>query len=128
MSLFSCSISKHFFPNHHPWPPNPNIKPLQCFKFEAFCGNISSRFLVKALHADGVGVVYPDETVSERNDSFEVQPEDGVVNGVPGAHADDAHEANNEIRLKKSGDLDENDINSRFKLRNGLEVCLLTIL
>lgn len=122
MSLFSYSISKHFFPNHHPWPPNPKIKPLQCFKFEAFYGNLSSRFLVKSLHEDGVGVVYPDDTVSDRNVSFEVQPDDGVVNGVPGAPAEDAHEANNEIRLKKSGDLDENDLNSRFKLRNGREV------
>ncbi|XP_073288180.1 uncharacterized protein [Primulina huaijiensis] len=125
MSLSSYSISKHSFPNRHPWPPNPKIKPLQFFRFEASCGNLSSRFLVKALHADGVGVVYPDDTVSDRNVSFEVQTEDelhGVVNGVPGTHAEDAREANHEIRLKKSGDLDETDVNSRFKLRNGREV------
>ncbi|XP_073064047.1 uncharacterized protein [Primulina eburnea] len=122
MSLSSYSISKHSFPNHHPWPPNPKIKPLQCLRFEASCGNLSSRFLVKALHADGVGVVYPDDSVSDRNVSFEVQTEDEVhevVNGVPGTHAEDAHEATHEIRLKKSADL---DVNSRFKLRNGREV------
>ncbi|KZV28858.1 GTP-binding protein 6 [Dorcoceras hygrometricum] len=78
-----------------------------------------------AVHADGVGVVYPDDAVSDRNTQFEVEPEDevhGVVNEVPGTHAEEAHEPGNETRLKKTGDLDENDINSRFKLRNGREV------
>ncbi|XP_073137286.1 uncharacterized protein [Henckelia pumila] len=128
MITMNSSIPRPSLPNHllsTRWPPNQRIKPVRFFRFESFCGNLSSCFLVKAVHADGVGVVYPDDSVSDRNASLEVQPEDevdGVVNGAPVTHAEEAHEANNEIRLKKSREPGENDVNSRFKLRNGREV------
>ncbi|PIN21695.1 putative GTP binding protein [Handroanthus impetiginosus] len=132
MSLCFCSILKPLILNRGQdfvsrWAPNPNIKPVQFFNLQIH----GKDFSFKSVHTDGVGVIYSDDTVSERSSPPDAEPEAGgqaheVVNGVTGTATEDSREATSEIRLKKSqgrvGNLEESDKEGRFKLRNGREV------
>ncbi|KAK4387495.1 GTPase HflX [Sesamum angolense] len=82
---------------------------------------------VKAVHNDGVGVLYSDDTVSERVAALDAEPEgQGQANGVAGTVTEGTHEQRTQIRLKKAeakkGSVEESDEEGRFKLRNGREV------
>lgn len=130
MSLCFCSILKPPFPNlvsRCRLAPNPNIRPFQSFNLQIhdkdFCN-------LKAAHADGIGVLYSDDTVSERTAPLGAEPGDhvsGAVNGVVGTATEETHEAPSRIRLKKmegrKGNVEDGDDENRFKLRNGREVC-----
>ncbi|KAG8389919.1 hypothetical protein BUALT_Bualt01G0029000 [Buddleja alternifolia] len=132
MSLCFCSISKPSFLTRqpefvNPWTPSPN--PIKFIQFSNLLRTRSKDFCFKAVHTDGVGVLHPDDAVSERSAAIDAEPEgqdEGVVNGVAGSTPEDSDEARTQIRSKKSdekrGNVEESDKESRFKLRNGREV------
>ncbi|XP_042010169.1 GTPase HflX-like isoform X1 [Salvia splendens] len=129
MSLCFCSILKPSFLNReldsfsrHRLAPNPNSKPYQFCNLRIDDNDFCS---IKAVHTDGVGVLYPDDTVSDWTN----QPEDQVdvpVDGIVGTAMEESHEAPSRTRLKKmegkKANVDDSDKENRFKLRNGREV------
>ncbi|EYU36741.1 hypothetical protein ABFS82_14G295400 [Erythranthe guttata] len=131
MSLCFCSILKPSLLNREHdfvsrWAPNPSIKPVQLFNLQTHGGC----FRFKAVHTDGVGVIYPDDTVSERTGPIAgAEPEaeaHGVISEAAGTAPEESQDAPSQIRSKRSeekkGSVDESDRESRFKLRNGREV------
>ncbi|KAL3634304.1 hypothetical protein CASFOL_021358 [Castilleja foliolosa] len=131
MSLCFCSILKPSFLNEHDFvsrlTPKPNIiiKPVQFCTLRAH----DKRSSLKAVQSDGVGVIFSDETVSERTAAIDAEPEvqaHGTSNGAAGTTIEESHEARTQIRFKKSdenrGNVNESDEGGRFKLRNGREV------
>ncbi|KAL0391941.1 UNVERIFIED_CONTAM: hypothetical protein Sradi_2416900 [Sesamum radiatum] len=130
-SICFCSILKPYLnckPDFLPrWGPNPIIKPIQLFNFQ----HHGKFYGFKAVHNDGVGVLYSDDTVSERVAALDAEPEgqgqgQGQANGVAGTVTEGTHEQRTQIRLKKEeakkGNVEESDEEGRFKLRNGREV------
>lgn len=132
MSSCFCSTLKPSIANREPklfsrWAPNPNIKPVQFFNLQTHGKYFSS----KAVHTDGVGVIYSDDTVSDRRTPLDAEPEsqaNGVFNGVEATATEESHDARSQVGFKRSqekkGDAEESDEASRFKLRNGREVSI----
>lgn len=133
MSLCFCSILKPSFLNRefdsvsrHRLAPNPNSKPYQ------FCNlriDDNDFCTIKAVHTDGVGVLYPDDTVSDRTTPVDAQPEDQVdapADGIVGTAMEESHEAPIRTRVKKmegkKANVEDSDKENRFTLRNGREV------
>ncbi|KAL3845268.1 hypothetical protein ACJIZ3_002671 [Penstemon smallii] len=118
MSICFCSILKPSFLNRKfGWTQHHETDPLK-LSFNRKSFSLSSSF--KAIHAEGVGVVYPDDTVSERTSPLEdSEPHGAAVNGVVGTSAE---ESRTEIKSKKFENVEEIDKDNRFKLRNGREV------
>lgn len=135
MSLCFCSILKPSFLNREldsvsrrRLAPNPNIKPFQFFNLQIHDNDFCN---LKAIHTDGVGVLFPDDTVSERTTPLDAEPEDkvdGEADGIVGTAVEESHEALSRTRLKKmegkKANVEDGSEENRFKLRNGREVSL----
>ncbi|KAL2498398.1 GTP-binding protein [Abeliophyllum distichum] len=103
----------------------PNFVPRwnsNFFTLKRHSQNFSSYICcTKALHQDGVGVLYPDDTVEERNADFEVHElastrlEDEVFQ-------EETQKARNQNSSEKKPIVEEKDYDSRYKLSNGREV------
>ncbi|KAH6771666.1 GTP-binding protein [Perilla frutescens var. hirtella] len=132
MSLCFCSILKPSFLNREldfvsrcRLAPNPNCnKPFQFLNLQLHDRGFPH---LKAVQADGVGVLYSDDTVSERAAPLDAETEHGAaVDGVVGTATEESHESPNRTRLKKiegkKGNVDDGDEENRFNLRNGREV------
>ncbi|XP_042005077.1 GTPase HflX-like [Salvia splendens] len=133
MSLCFCSILKPSFLNReldsvsrHRLAPNPNFKPYQLCNLRIDDNDFCS---IKAVHTDGVGVLYPDDTVSDRTTPVDAQPQDQVdatADGIIGTAMEESHEPPLRTRAKKmegkKANLKDSDKENRFKLRNGREV------
>ncbi|KAL1534822.1 GTPase HflX-like [Salvia divinorum] len=129
MSLCFCSILKPSFLNReldsvsrHRLAPNPNTKPYQFCSLRIEDNDFCT---IKAVHSDEVGVLYPDDTVSDRTTPVEDQV-DGEPEGIVGIAMEESHEAPFRTRLKKmegkKANVEDSDKENRFKLRNGREV------
>lgn len=130
MSLCFCSILKPSFLNRElnfvlRSSPNPNIKPFHFATLHSY----GKRFSLNAVRADEVGVLYPDDAVSERTAPVDVEAEGGLVNGVEtdtAATEVESDEGSSQIGVKnlekKRGDVEESERENRFKTRNGREV------
>ncbi|KAL6504424.1 hypothetical protein OROGR_026347 [Orobanche gracilis] len=131
MSICFCSILKPSLLNGEHnlfsrWATNPNtVKPVQLRNLRTH----GKDFSVQALHTDGVGFIFSDDTASERTDAFDAEPEGpahGMINGAAGTAIEESHEARTQTRLKESeeeeGNGDENDNEGRLKMQNGREV------
>ncbi|KAH6788376.1 GTP-binding protein [Perilla frutescens var. frutescens] len=132
MSLCFCSILKPSFLSREldfvsrcRLAPNPNSnKPFQFLNLQLHDRGFPH---LKAVQADGVGVLYSDDTVSERAAPLDAETEHGAaVDGVVGTATEESHESPNRTRLKKiegkKGNVDDGDKENRFNLRNGREV------
>ncbi|KAH6823549.1 GTP-binding protein [Perilla frutescens var. hirtella] len=132
MSLCFCSILKPSFLNREldfvsrcRLAPNPNCnKPFQFLNLQLHDRGFPH---LKAVQADGVGVLYSDDTVSERAAPLDAETQHGAaVDGVVGTATEESHESPNRTRLKKiegkKGNVDDGDEENRFNLRNGREV------
>ncbi|KAL6504711.1 hypothetical protein OROHE_023469 [Orobanche hederae] len=131
MSICFCSILKHSLLNGEHnlfsrWATNPNtIKPVQLRNIRTH----GKDFSVQAVHTDGSGVIFSDDTVSERTAAFDAEPEGpahGMINGATGTAIEESHEARTQTRLKESeeeeGNGEGNDNEGRLKMQNGREV------
>lgn len=133
MSICFCSILKPSFLNHDSHSvsrcrlaPNPNIgKPFRFLNLQIHGKDFPK---VRAVHGDGIGVLYPDDAVSDRTAPLEAESEDQVTAvsvGAVGTAAEESHESPTRTRVKKAEgkkETEDGDKESRFKLRNGREV------
>ncbi|CAA0819541.1 GTP-binding protein- HflX [Striga hermonthica] len=132
MSICCCSISKpsflngeHYFISRLASNPRTFTKPVQLCGVRAH--GKGPRF--KAAYNDGVGITFPDESVSDRTAALDAEPvaeEHGMTNTAASPTIDESSKGRNQIRSKKSqangGNEEEIDGERRFKLRNGREV------
>lgn len=111
----SFLISKLDFQSR--WRQNPNTKPLKL-------PNLHNKSLISCLHvhAEGIGVLYPDDTVSDRAALPETEANPAFNGGVEGTVADEVPVPSSRKFERKRGNSDENDKEKRYKLRNGREV------
>ncbi|CAK9178483.1 unnamed protein product [Ilex paraguariensis] len=108
---------------HCPWISNPSRLFLR-FTLRRRVKNYSCSGNIRAVQ-EGIGVLSPDDSVSQRNPVIESEKEEEVhevvVNGVAGAELEEKAPRNSKSPLKKKEDeLDSNE--SRFKIQNGREV------
>lgn len=117
------------------WPTttNPNTsRPVQ-FALRKHVNRNNSRGIARVFQEEGVGVLFPDESVSLREiDAGEGRDVDG---GVGGGVAEAVEETEGALGLTKDSPppgryvrkreeyAEEDRFESRFKLRNGKEVC-----
>ncbi|XP_050364390.1 uncharacterized protein LOC126783051 [Argentina anserina] len=111
--------------HHQPylsWPlPNPSHRPISshALKYDA---RASATVVVRAV-ADGVGFVSPNDSSFE-DDAAVVEAEEEGIGEVDGAAESKSEEKDllPSPRYKKKKKNDENELENRFKLRNGKEI------
>ncbi|PSR99648.1 GTPase [Actinidia chinensis var. chinensis] len=107
---------------------NPDLNCTTHFTLRRDLSKISWR-IARVLQEEGVGILYPDDTVSLRTPVLETGEErevDGVVDGVAETLVEEEEERtpNSSRRYAKKGEDEEEEdrYDARFKLRNGREV------
>ncbi|GER32035.1 GTP-binding protein [Striga asiatica] len=108
MSICFCSISKpsflsgeHYFISRLATNPRTFTKPVQLCGVRAHGKGPS----FKAAYNDGVGVIFPDDAVSDRTAALDAEPEaeaHGMTNTAASPTIEESPEGRNQIRAKKS--------------------------